>query len=121
MEIIEQARDVLKTEAEGILYMAGRIDENFARMADMICNTTGRLIVAGIGKSGLIGRKFVATFNSTGTRSLFLHPVEAMHGDLGMVCPDDIVLALSNSGETDELNLLRITSYNVCYTKLLRI
>ncbi|TES91755.1 MAG: KpsF/GutQ family sugar-phosphate isomerase, partial [Desulfobacteraceae bacterium] len=63
-------------------------------------------IISGIGKSGLVGRKIVATLNSTGTRSLFLHPAEAMHGDLGMVGPDDIFIALSNSGETDELNIL---------------
>jgi arabinose-5-phosphate isomerase len=64
------------------------------------------VIVSGIGKSGIVGRKIVATLNSTGTRSLFLHPVEAMHGDLGQVSPDDVFIALSNSGETDELNLL---------------
>ena len=104
--ITTQAIEVLQTEAEGILKLIDRIDDNFTRMVDIICNSTGRLIVAGIGKSGIIGRKFVATFNSTGTRSMFLHPVEAMHGDLGMVCPDDILLALSNSGETDELNIL---------------
>jgi arabinose-5-phosphate isomerase len=75
-------------------------------MIDLICNTQGRVIVSGIGKSGLIGKKIVATLNSTGTRSFFLHPVEAMHGDLGQVSPNDLLLALSNSGETDELNLL---------------
>lgn len=104
--IIHNAKQVLETEAQGILELIDRIDDNFAEMVEIICKTQGRLIVAGIGKSGIIGRKFVATFNSTGTRSMFLHPVEAMHGDLGMVCPDDIVLALSNSGETDELNIL---------------
>ncbi|QTA79022.1 Arabinose 5-phosphate isomerase [Desulfonema limicola] len=104
--IIHHAKQVLKTEAEGILKLIDNIDDNFSEMVEIICKTQGRLIVAGIGKSGIIGRKFVATFNSTGTRSMFLHPVEAMHGDLGMVCPDDILLALSNSGETDELNIL---------------
>ncbi|MDM8535353.1 KpsF/GutQ family sugar-phosphate isomerase [Desulfobacterales bacterium HSG17] len=104
--IIHHAIEVLKTEAEGILKLIDRLDDNFTEMVEVICKTNGRLIVAGIGKSGIIGRKFVATFNSTGTRSMFLHPVEAMHGDLGMVCPDDILLALSNSGETDELNIL---------------
>jgi len=105
-ELLHQAREVLTAEAEGILNLIPRLDAGFAGTVDLICRSTGRVIVAGIGKSGIIGRKFVATFNSTGTRSLFLHPVEAMHGDLGMVCPDDILLALSNSGETDELNLL---------------
>lgn len=104
--IIDEAVKVLKIEAEGILKLAERIDDDFARMVELIYNGTGRVIVAGIGKSGIIGRKIVATLNSTGTPALFLHPVEAMHGDLGMVSRDDIFLALSNSGETDELNIL---------------
>ena len=104
--IIDEAREVLKIEAEGILNLVGRIDDNFVRMVDLIFHNTGRVIISGIGKSGIVGRKMVATLNSTGTRSIFLHPVEAMHGDLGMVCSDDIFLALSNSGETDELNIL---------------
>lgn len=103
---IEQAIEVLKIEAEGILKLVDRLDHHFEEMVDLICKATGRLIISGIGKSGIVGRKIVATLNSTGTRSLFLHPVEAMHGDLGMVSPDDVFLALSNSGETDELNLL---------------
>jgi arabinose-5-phosphate isomerase len=103
---IEQAIEVLKIEAQGILNLMDRVDRHFEEMIDLICQATGRLIISGIGKSGIVGRKIVATLNSTGTRSLFLHPVEAMHGDLGMVSPDDIFLALSNSGETDELNLL---------------
>lgn len=104
--IIQEARAVLRAEAEGILHLSDRIDENFAKMVELIYHSTGRVIVAGIGKSGIIGRKIVATLNSTGTRSLFLHPVEAMHGDLGMVSKHDVFLALSNSGETDELNIL---------------
>jgi arabinose-5-phosphate isomerase len=104
--VLEKAIEVLKIEAQGILTVAERIDHNFVNMVEQICNSRGRLIVGGIGKSGIIGKKIVATLNSTGTRSLFLHPVEAMHGDLGMVSKDDIFLALSNSGETDELNLL---------------
>ncbi len=106
MDAIQEAIDVLKIEAEGILALAERIDGRFSQMVDLVVSATGRIIVGGIGKSGIVGRKIVATLNSTGTRSLFLHPVEAMHGDLGMVCPDDVFLALSNSGETDELNLL---------------
>ncbi len=104
--IIKEAIEVLKIEAEGILGLTDRIDGNFSRMVELIFNSSGRLIVGGIGKSGIVGRKIVATLNSTGTRSIFLHPVEAMHGDLGMVCRDDIFLALSYSGETDELNIL---------------
>ena len=103
---IAQAIEVLKIEAEGILNLVDHLDENFTRMVDQIYNSIGRVIVSGIGKSGIIGRKLVATLNSTGTRALFLHPVEAMHGDLGMVCRDDIFIALSYSGETDELNIL---------------
>ena len=104
--IIDEAIEVLKIEAEGILKLTDRIDDGFQKMVDLIYNTKGRVIVGGIGKSGIVGRKIVATLNSTGTRSLFLHPVEAMHGDLGIVSGDDIFLALSNSGETDELNIL---------------
>lgn len=104
--IIDEAIEVLKIEAQGILNLIERIDNCFADMVELIYKSKGRLIVSGIGKSGIIGRKIVATLNSTGTRSFFLHPVEAMHGDLGLVCKDDIFLALSNSGETDELNAL---------------
>ncbi len=104
--IIKQAMAVLKLEADGILGLIDKLDENFTSMVDLILNCNGRLIVGGIGKSGLVGKKIVATLNSTGTRSIFLHPVEAMHGDLGMVSRNDIFLALSNSGETEELNSL---------------
>ena len=104
--ITAKAIEVLKIEAEAVLKLIDRLDDNFTTMIDLICRSNGRLIVSGIGKSGLIGKKIVATLNSTGTRSFFLHPVEAMHGDLGQVSPDDLLLAMSNSGETDELNML---------------
>lgn len=104
--ILEDAIEVLKIEAQGILGLVDRINDNFIQMVDLIYDCNGRVIVSGIGKSGIIGRKIVATLNSTGTRSLFLHPVEAMHGDLGMVSSDDVFLAFSYSGETDELNIL---------------
>jgi len=104
--IIKEAQKVLRLEAEGIQALVDRVDHNFEQMVKRIYRSTGRLIVSGIGKSGIVGQKIVATLNSTGTRSLFLHPVEAMHGDLGQVGPDDIFLALSYSGETDELSLL---------------
>lgn len=104
--IIEEAVAVLKLESESILRLADRVDARFAQMVDLICSCKGRVIISGIGKSGSIARKIVATLNSTGTRSLFLHPVEAMHGDLGMVSSDDVFLALSSSGETDELNII---------------
>ena len=111
--VLDEAADVLKTEAEGILQVADRLDHSFVEMVETIFNTGGRVIIGGIGKSGIIGRKLVATLNSTGTPSLFLHPVEAMHGDLGIVCKQDVFMALSNSGETDELNVLLPSIRNV--------
>ncbi len=106
IDIVSEASRVLKIEAQGLLHLSERIDAQFQSMIDAILGSTGRVIVSGIGKSGLVGRKIVATLNSTGTRAMFLHPVEAMHGDLGMVDESDILLAMSNSGETDELNIL---------------
>ncbi|MDY0189008.1 MAG: KpsF/GutQ family sugar-phosphate isomerase [Syntrophus sp. (in: bacteria)] len=105
-QAIVRAEDVLRVEAESILQLIGRLDENFSRAVDIIYRSTGRVIVTGIGKSGLIGKKIVATMTSTGTQALFLHPVEGLHGDLGIVTKDDVVLAISNSGETDEVNRL---------------
>ena len=105
-EIIKQAREVLKIEAEGILNLIDRVGEAFAEAVDLIYHSKGRVVVTGIGKSGLVGRKIVATLNSTGTPAIFLHPVEALHGDLGMVMADDVLVALSNSGETVELNAI---------------
>ena len=104
--VIDQAIEVLKLEAEGILKLADRVNDSFAKLVDLVYESSGCLIISGIGKSGLVGKKIVATLNSTGTRALFLHPVEARHGDLGMVRSNDIFVALSNSGETDELNSL---------------
>ena len=111
--VIREAVEVLKLEAAAVLSVAERLDERFAEMVDTIYEATGRVIIGGIGKSGLVGRKIVATLNSTGTRSLFLHPVEAMHGDLGIVCSDDVFMALSNSGETEELNVLLPSIRNI--------
>jgi arabinose-5-phosphate isomerase len=103
---IQQAKEVLRIEAESIFRLVDRIGESFSRAVELIYNSKGRVIVAGIGKSGLIGRKIVATLTSTGTQSLFLHPVEGLHGDLGIVAKGDVLLALSNSGETVELNMI---------------
>jgi len=100
------AKEVLSIEAEGILAVRDNLGEEFERAVDVIMACPTRLVVTGIGKSGLVGQKISATLNSTGTPSVFLHPVEAMHGDLGMVAPTDVVLALSYSGETSELNRL---------------
>lgn len=100
------AKEVLSIEAEGILAVRDALGEEFERAVDIIMACPSRLVVTGIGKSGLVGQKISATLNSTGTPSLFLHPVEAMHGDLGMVASTDVVLAISYSGETAELNRL---------------
>ncbi len=102
--IIEQAKEVLKIEAQSILSLMERLGPEFEKAVDLILKAKGRVILTGMGKSGLIGRKIAATFNSTGTPALFLHPAEAIHGDLGMVTLDDIVLAISNSGQTTEIN-----------------
>ena len=105
-DALKQAREVLKIEAECILGLIPKLDQNFSRAVDTIYRAKGRVIVSGIGKSGLIGRKIVATFTSTGTPAIFLHPVEGMHGDLGIVTKGDVLIAISNSGETAELNEL---------------
>jgi len=100
---IERAKEVLKIEAQSILSLVDKIDRNFTRAVNLIFQCKGRVIITGIGKSGLIGRKIVATLTSTGTQALFLHPVEGIHGDLGIVTKEDVLLAISNSGETREL------------------
>ncbi len=106
MTIKQFALDVLQTEAQSILELMDHLNEDFTTLVKEICASRGRVIISGIGKSGLIGRKIAATLSSTGTNSIFLHPVEAVHGDLGMVRPQDMVIAISNSGETRELNAL---------------
>ena len=105
--MLEHAQDVLRMEAEAILELVPRIDENFAASVNLILECEGRTVITGMGKSGLIGRKMAATLASTGTPSFYLHPAEGIHGDLGMVTAADVVIALSNSGETGEvLNIL---------------
>ena len=97
------ARKVLETEAAAILALVPRLDEQFARAVDSLRNCRGRVILTGMGKSGIICRKIAATLTSTGTASLFLHPAEAVHGDLGVIQGEDVVVALSSSGETAEV------------------
>jgi arabinose-5-phosphate isomerase len=97
------AERVLRLEAEAILALVPKLDASFARAVDVLRRCAGRVIVTGMGKSGLIGRKIAATLASTGTPAYFLHPAEGVHGDLGMVARGDVVLVLSNSGETDEV------------------
>ena len=106
---LELAREVLTTEAEAILRLRDRLDDSFLRAVEMLIGCQGRIVWTGMGKSGIICRKLAATMASTGTPALFLHPAEAIHGDLGMVKPGDVVVALSNSGETEEL--LRLVEY----------
>ena len=97
---------VLKTEADAISALIERLDDNFTRACDLILNCRGRVVVTGMGKSGHIGNKIAATLASTGTPAFFMHSGEASHGDLGMITADDLVIALSNSGETSEITLL---------------
>lgn len=104
--VIEQAKEVLRIEAESILNLVERVGPDFEKTVDMILSSKGRVILTGMGKSGLVGRKIASTLNSTGTPSLFLHPAEAIHGDLGTVTGDDIILAISNSGQTSEINTI---------------
>lgn len=102
-EILDLARHTFRVEAEALNHMAEIVDEQFVAAVDRILECKGKLIVTGMGKSGLVGRKIAATLASTGTPSFFLHPGEAFHGDLGMISAEDVVLALSYSGETDEV------------------
>jgi arabinose-5-phosphate isomerase len=97
------AREVLEIEAKAVFALIGRLDRSFAQAVDTVLNCRGRVVVSGIGKSGHIARKIASTLASTGTPAFFVHPAEASHGDLGMVARDDVFIALSNSGESDEL------------------
>ena len=100
---LQTARKVLRTESDAIAALIGRLDSSFERAVDLLLATKGRVVVTGMGKSGLVARKIAATFSSTGTPSVFLHPAEASHGDMGMLVEGDAVVALSYSGETDEI------------------
>ncbi|MBT9494095.1 MAG: KpsF/GutQ family sugar-phosphate isomerase [Paucibacter sp.] len=103
---VDIARKALLIESKALHELAPRLGDEFSRAVQAMLNCSGRVAVMGMGKSGHVGRKIVATLASTGTPALFVHPAEASHGDLGMVAPDDVVLALSNSGESDELNVV---------------
>jgi len=100
---LAMAREVLEIEAKAISDLIGRLDQRFVQAVDTILNCRGRVVVSGIGKSGHIARKIASTLASTGTPAFFVHPAEASHGDLGMVARDDVFIALSNSGESEEL------------------
>lgn len=103
MNEIQEAQRVLRVEAQAILDLAERIDDHFERAVDLLYHCNGRAVLTGMGKSGLVGRKIASTFASTGTPSFFLHPAEGLNGDFGMLTREDVVIAISNSGETREL------------------
>lgn len=102
-KVIQLAKVIIEQEGATLLHLANTIDDKFEKVIHIILNNSGRLIVSGIGKSALVGRKIVATFNSTGTPAQFLHAADAIHGDLGMIGQEDLVLFLSQSGNTSEL------------------
>lgn len=102
--VIEQAKRVLKIEAEAISALTERINESFVKAVDLIFFCKGKIVVTGVGKSGLIGQKIASTLASTGTPSFFMHPAEGVHGDLGMLSKNDVVIAISNSGESGEIS-----------------
>jgi arabinose-5-phosphate isomerase len=101
--ILNEARRVIRVEADALLAMADRINGDFEKAVKLILSSSGRVVVTGMGKSGLVGQKIASTMASTGTPALFLHPAEGIHGDLGMIMKGDVVVAISNSGETEEL------------------
>ncbi|HYQ87359.1 MAG TPA: KpsF/GutQ family sugar-phosphate isomerase [Bacteroidota bacterium] len=105
-DIIKKGKEVVRIEAEAVAALEDRIDQNFAKAVEVLFACRGRVVVTGMGKSGNVARKIVATFNSTGTPALFLHPSDALHGDLGMVRKEDVVICISKSGDTAELHSL---------------
>ncbi len=105
-EMLEVARRALDIEIQGLEAVRGQLDGGFSEAVKAMAACTGRVVITGVGKSGLVGRKIAATLSSTGTPSFFLHPVEGAHGDMGMIRKEDVVLAISNSGNTDEVNAI---------------
>jgi arabinose-5-phosphate isomerase len=103
LDIVEEAKRVLRVEAQSLLELAERIDENFSRAVELLYHCKGKVVLMGMGKSGLVGRKIASTFSSTGTPSFFLHPAEGLNGDFGMLAKEDLIIAISYSGETREL------------------
>ncbi len=104
--LIDIAKKVIRIEAEALHALTNRLDSSFEKAVDIIFSSRGRVVISGMGKSGLIGKKIAATLASTGTPAFFLHPAEARHGDLGMVTAEDVIIAISNSGETEEITAL---------------
>jgi len=103
-QILAKGKEVIRIEGEAVISLVDKIDQQFIKIVKRISESTGRVVFSGMGKSGLIARKIVATMNSTGTPAIFMHPTDALHGDLGMVRAEDIVILISKSGNTEELN-----------------
>ncbi|HUT83223.1 MAG TPA: SIS domain-containing protein, partial [Thermodesulfobacteriota bacterium] len=101
--VIERAKQVLKIEADAVFDLINKVNENFVRAVEILSECQGKVIITGIGKSGIISQKIASTLSSTGTPAFFLHPAEGIHGDLGMIGKRDVVVAVSNSGETNEI------------------
>ena len=123
-EIIQRGKEVIRIEAEAVANLSESIDKEFVKAVDVIYNCTGRVVLTGMGKSGLIARKIVSTLNSTGTPAIYLHPTDALHGDLGMVRKEDVVILISKSGDTEEiinllpmLKRLKVTLITMCGEK----
>lgn len=118
---LDYARSIFDSEIEELIRVKNNLDKNIKAVADLILNSQGKVVVTGIGKSGLIGKKIAATLASTGTHAIFMNSAEGLHGDLGMICKDDIVLAISNSGNSDEIvsllpSIEKIGAYVVAMT-----
>ena len=107
-EVLEAGRRVLRIEGDAVLALESSLDERFVQAVDLLYDLEGRVVVTGVGKSGIVARKVAATLTSTGTPAFFLHPVEGVHGDVGMVLREDLLLAISKSGESDELESLLV-------------
>ena len=118
--ILAAAKQVLKTEADALYGLIDNLDRRFEHAVKIIYSSKGRVVITGMGKSGLVGKKLAATLASTGTPALFMHPAEASHGDLGMVTSEDVIIAISNSGETEEvLGLMPFLNGSMCILSLL--
>jgi arabinose-5-phosphate isomerase len=127
-EIIKKGKEVIRIEAAAVAGLESSIDEEFVKAVDTIYSCKGRVVLTGMGKSGLIARKIVATLNSTGTASIYLHPTDALHGDLGMVRQEDVVILISKSGNTEEisnllpmLKRLKVSLITMCGSKESRL
>jgi len=120
MDILIRAKEIIEEEMITLKKVSNSLDENFEKAINLIYKCNGKLVITGLGKSGHIGKKLAATFSSTGTPSFFVHAAEALHGDLGMITKDDIVLAISNSGETKEV-LEMIPSLKIIGVKIISI